>query len=322
MLLVPKAHISTVARLGALGAALFGGTAVGGFQSREAASPPLADAHVHLSLGSVDALERLAGAGVTVVRDCGGDMKQLTRWRDEIAAGTRRGPKIFLAGPLLDGPKPGATFRLTIRTPEDAVRAVDSLAGRVDFLKTHNAIPPEAFFALVRRARERGLKVAAHLPVGVPAWTAAEAGVGSIEHAAESLASSPIYAGVAKDVNAAMDWWRSPDGDAAIRRLAASRVTVVPTLVRYESMINTPATAEARSGRAELMPKLIDLVGRLHRAGVPLLAGSDLDGIPGGRAPETGPAREVQLLEAAGLSAAEAREAASPAALERWFRER
>ena len=81
------------------------------------------------------------------------------------------------------------------------MRAVDSLAGRVDFLKTHNAIPPEAFFALVRRARERGLKVAAHLPVGVPAWTAAEAGVGSIEHrTAESLASSPIYAGVAKDV--------------------------------------------------------------------------------------------------------------------------
>ena len=148
MLLISKVHISTIARLGALGAALFGGTAVGGFQSREAASPPLADAHVHLSLGSVDALERLAGAGVTVVRDCGGDMKQLMRWRDEIAAGTRRGPKIFLAGPLLDGPKPGATFRLTIRTPEDAVRAVDSLAGRVDFLKTHNAIPPEAFFAL------------------------------------------------------------------------------------------------------------------------------------------------------------------------------
>ena len=135
------------------------------------------------------------------------------------------------------------------------MRAVDSLAGRVDFLKTHNTIPPEAFFALVRRARERGLKVAAHLPVGVPAWTAAEAGVGSIEHAAESLATSPVYAGVAKDGNAAMDWWRSPDGDAAIRRLAASRVTVVPTLVRYESMINTPATAEARSGRAELMAK-------------------------------------------------------------------
>ena len=109
MLLISKVHISTIARLGALGAALFGGTAVGGFQSREAASPPLADAHVHLSLGSVDALERLAGAGVTVVRDCGGDMKQLTRWRDEIAAGTRRGPKIFLAGPLLDGPKPGAS---------------------------------------------------------------------------------------------------------------------------------------------------------------------------------------------------------------------
>jgi hypothetical protein len=96
----------------------------------------------------------------------------------------------------------------------------------------------------------------------------------------------------------------------------------VPTLVRYEFMIDAPATAEARSARAAVMPKLIDLVGRLHRAGVPLLVGSDLNGIAGGRAPETGPAREVQLLEAAGLSAAEAREAASPTALERWFRQR
>jgi hypothetical protein len=84
-----KVHISTIARLGALGAALFSATGVGGFQSSEAASPPLADAHVHSSLGSVDALERLASAGVTVVRDCGGDMEELTRWRDEIAAGTR-----------------------------------------------------------------------------------------------------------------------------------------------------------------------------------------------------------------------------------------
>ncbi len=36
---------------------------------------------------------------------------------------------------------------------------------------------------------------------------------------------------------AAMDWWRSPDGDAVIRRLAASRVTVEPTLVRDQSTI-------------------------------------------------------------------------------------
>ena len=48
---ISKAHVTTIPRLGAIGAALFGGTAVGGFQSREAVSPPLADAHVHLSLG-------------------------------------------------------------------------------------------------------------------------------------------------------------------------------------------------------------------------------------------------------------------------------
>ena len=280
----------------------------------------LADAHVHLSLSSAGALERLADAGVVVVRDCGGDLEQLTRWRDDVSAGRRRGPKIFVSGPLLDGPKEGAQFRLTVTTPEEAIRAVDSLAGRVDFIKTHNAIPPEAFLAVVHRARERGLKVAAHLPVGVPAWSAAEAGVGSIEHAAESLLSSPIYSGDVKDPNAAMGWWESPAGDAAIRRLATTGVTVVPTLVRYEAAISMAATPELRAARAAVLPRLIALVGRLHKAGVPLLVGSDLVGIPGGPAPETGPAREIQLLEQAGLSAAEARAAASPEAVERWFR--
>lgn len=279
----------------------------------------LADAHVHLSLSSSGALERLADTSVVVVRDCGGDLEQLTRWRDDVGAGRRRGPKIFLSGPLLDGPKEGAQFRLTVTTPEEAIRAVDSLAGRVDFIKTHNAIPPEAFLAVVRRARERGLKVAAHLPVGVPAWTAAEAGVGSIEHAAESLLSSPIYSGDVKDPNAAMGWWESPAGDAAIRRLAATGVTVVPTLVRYEAAISMAATPELRAARAAVLPRLIALVGRLHKAGVPLLVGSDLAGIPGAPAPETGPSREIQLLEQAGLSAAEARAAASPEAVERWF---
>jgi hypothetical protein len=98
------------------------------------------------------------------------------------------------------------------------------------------------------------------------------------------------------------------------------RVTVVPTLVRYEAAISMAATPELRAARAAVLPRLIALVGRLHKAGVPLLVGSDLVGIPGGPAPETGPAREIQLLEQAGLSAAEARAAASPEAVERWFR--
>ncbi|MGH9162648.1 MAG: Fic family protein [Vicinamibacteraceae bacterium] len=71
----------------------------------------LADAHVHLSAGLADHLDRLSAHGITVARDCGGDVDQLLRWRAEIAAGTRRGPRLLIAGPALDGPKPDAEHR-------------------------------------------------------------------------------------------------------------------------------------------------------------------------------------------------------------------
>lgn len=280
-----------------------------------------ADAHVHLSLGVAADLDSLLANGITVVRDCGGDARQLLKWRAEVAAGTRRGPRLFVSGPILDGPKPEAAHRITVRTPVEANAAVDSLAKLgVDFVKTHNAIPPDAFFAVIRRARLRGLRVAAHLPRGVPAWVAADSGVGSIEHAAESLVASPIYAGLAADAEGALRWWESAAGVSALQRIARSGVTIVPTLVRYEASIAAASTPELRDGRAALMPRLLRLVGAAHRAGIPLLAGSDLVGLPGALPPWRGPDREIELLIAAGLTHEAATAAASPRALESWFR--
>jgi len=283
----------------------------------------LADAHAHLSYEDSSKLDSLVARGITAVRDCGGDLSVLSRWRAEIAAGTRRGPRLYIAGPVLDGPKPDARYRLTVRTAAEAERAVDSLAALgVDFIKTHNAIPPEAFFAVLRRARVHRLKVAAHLPRGVPAWVAADSGAGSIEHMAESVLASPIYAGIARDPEAAVRWWASPAGDSMIAHLARTGVTVTPTLVRYEATLGMAPTPEVREARARLLPELIKLTGRLHRAGVPLLTGSDLVGVPPGTAPRDGIAREVELLQAAGLRPAEARAASSAAALAEWFHPR
>ncbi len=273
------------------------------------------DAHTHLSMYGPDALDSLAAHGVVAVRDLGGDLEVSLRWRAELASGTRRGPRLYTAGAILDGPKQaGGTPRWTIRTPEEAERAVDSLAARhVDFIKTHNGLAPSTYFAVLRRAHQRHLRVASHLPRGVPAWTAADSGVGSLEHAAESMLASPIYAGYATTVDEAMAWWRSAAGDSMLTHLAVAHagLAITPTLALYAANVDRPLTEAERAGRRAVLTFLLELTGRMHRAGIPLLAGSDVSTrAPENVVPGASLRTELEWLERAGLSPAEARAAA------------
>ena len=270
------------------------------------------DAHTHLSWYGPAALDSLLAYGVTSVRDCGGDAVQLKQWRDEIAAGKRRGPHIYFAGPQLDGPKTPMTHRVAVLTPAEAVRAVDSLADLgVDFIKTHNAIPRAAYFAVLREARRRGLKVASHLAVGIPAWEAADSGASSLEHAAESIVVSPMYAGYVKDLDGALRWWRTPAGDSAIAHLARTGVAVTPTLVAYHYWIADSRSPAESIGRTRVYELQEELTLRLHRAGVPILVGSDFAETTWGPHPGKGVLEEMDLLVHAGLTRQEALAAAT-----------
>ena len=276
------------------------------------------DAHTHLSWYGEEALDRLTANGIVAVRDCGGDVKQLKQWREEIESGRRKGPRIYFSGPALDGPK-NSSSRMVVTTPEEARHAVDTLARLgVDFIKTHSAIPPEAYFAVLDQSRRYNLRVASHLPRSVPAWKAADAGVGSIEHAAESLLVSPIYAGYAKDVDEAMTWWRSADGDAAIAHLARTGVAVTPTLVAYEAFTEKRRGTSAYEPRRHVLAFLVELTGRLHRGGVTLLAGSDFASPDAPLLPGIALLRELALLQQAGLTGSEAY-AAAGANVSRWI---
>jgi len=74
------------------------------------------------------------------------------------------GPHIIRAGPFVDGPKEGVSNRLTVRTPDQARQAVHQLRAQgVDFIKVHNALPPEAFFTLMDEARKEHIPVAVQL---------------------------------------------------------------------------------------------------------------------------------------------------------------
>jgi imidazolonepropionase-like amidohydrolase len=113
--------------------------------------PGLIDMHTHVSKTRASGLAWLVAAGVTTVRDMGGDHDELLRWRSEIAAGQRVGPRLRIAGPYLESGhnaarqhatpvsemvEPVERTRLGVATPADAERIVAAVAARgVDHLK-------------------------------------------------------------------------------------------------------------------------------------------------------------------------------------------
>lgn len=281
------------------------------------------DAHTHLTWWGPDALDSLVKYGVVGVRDLGSDAYTLAKWRDEIARGARRGPMIFFAGGQIDGPKESTQWRTIVTTEAQARRAVDSLADiGVSFIKVHSKLKPELFFVVLRQARARGLRVAAHLPEGVPAWVAADSGVGSLEHMAESIMVSPMYAGYAKTLREALDWWRSPAGDTMITHLARTKVAVTPTLAAYQEWVREKGVPETtKAGRQRVLDFQMQLTGRFYRAGITILAGSDFADKDWTVVPGLTLREEVRLLEASGLTPQDARRAASTNIIE-WINRR
>jgi imidazolonepropionase-like amidohydrolase len=66
--------------------------------------PGLWDMHTHLSKARASSLAVLVAHGVTSVRDMAGEHEELLRWRREIQAGRRIGPRMLIAGPYLESP--------------------------------------------------------------------------------------------------------------------------------------------------------------------------------------------------------------------------
>ena len=112
------------------------------------------------------------------------------------------------------GRKRESANRLTVRTPEEARQAVRDLKAKgVDFIKVHNALPPDAFFALMDEARKEHIPVAVHLPKGVSSAEASDAGVASLEHI-ETVNESALWrkGATAKTVEQAVDENLGPAG--------------------------------------------------------------------------------------------------------------
>jgi imidazolonepropionase-like amidohydrolase len=268
--------------------------------------------HGHLTDATEDALSLLLINGVTGVRDLGGDLALIDRWRSQIDAGTLAGPRVVRAGPFVDGPKEGVTNRLTVTTPHQARQAVQQLrASGVDFIKVHNALPREAFFALMEEARAVHLPVAVHLPSGVSSAEASDAGAASLEHI-ETINESAIWGPGATitTIAEALDANLGPAGQSLFNHLARNGTWYVPTLIAYErGFVLWTEDPEALSPRLDAHRKHIELVRMMHSAGVQIMAGSDFS--DWGMVPGVDLHNELALLVEAGFSPMEALQAAT-----------
>jgi imidazolonepropionase-like amidohydrolase len=146
--------------------------------------PGLVDMHCHLTFNQELPLELFLLNGVTTVRDPGGAVMLQRLMRERVQAGERLGPRILIAGELLDGNPPvWPEHTHMVDTPERGVAAVHHLAAQgVNCVKIYNHVPPDVLAVVIAAARELGLPVIGHVPRRMSMLQAIRAGVNGLEH--------------------------------------------------------------------------------------------------------------------------------------------
>jgi imidazolonepropionase-like amidohydrolase len=317
--------------------------------------PGLWDMHVHLSDASAaDAshyiLPQFVANAVTGVRDMGGDLKVIDTLRVEVHGGKTVGPRILRCGPFVDGPKEGATDRLTVRSEAEARDAVRSLKrDGVDFIKVHNGISRQPFFALADEAKKEGIPFCVHLPRSISISEATSAGAKSIEHMETFLESAlrqrKLPGKTVEEAISAVDAeYTNETGAKLFSQFRKNRTWVDPTLIEYFNFAHEGEDAFLHDPRMKYVPKslmtfweknfplptslattklavrqtvfdrLSKLVGEIHAAGVGMIAGTDLGAR--GVFPGSSLHDELILLVKAGLTPMDALQCATRNAAE------
>lgn len=213
--------------------------------------PGLIDAHAHVARWS---LSRYLAFGVTTVRDLGGQQDSIIALHEEVSLGSIRSPRLFIAGAVIDGAPASNADATEVGDADAARRAVDERTrADIPVIKVYVRITQPLLRAIIDEASAFNLPVDAHLGL-VDAVTAAKMGVKGIEHLTgipEAIGpAEPFYAAQRKSYYEG--WtrfersWAGLDSTALARvagELAATGVTLVPTLVLHEtwSRLDDPA---------------------------------------------------------------------------------
>ena len=273
--------------------------------------PGLFDMHTHEDAWN-SALQ-IAG-GVTSSRDMGNDNAYLARLKGDIAGGRAIGPHIEPAG-YIEGEGPFASRGgFVVASVAEAENAVDWYAERgFRQVKLYNSIKPEWAGPIAAYAHSRGLRVSGHVPAFSRSERVVREGYDELQHINQlmlNFVSDPdTDSRTIVRFNLVGDRARNLDLDSKAVRdfiaLLAERQTVIDaTLATFEGTWNQkpgdmdPSLAavadhvpfatqrawrnnstDVSGGKLERYraswQRMLQFVGRLHAAGVPLVAGTD-----------------------------------------------
>ena len=297
--------------------------------------PGLFDMHGHISewQGGLH-----LAAGVTTVRDMGNDNKTLQQLMTDERNGRRLSPSIVAAG-FLEGESPmSARNGFVISDLAGAKKAVDWYAKNgYPQIKIYNSFPKDILRDTVSYAHSKDMRVSGHIPVFLRAQDALDAGYDEIQHINQVLLNFLVedttdtrtlerFYLPAKRI-ADMNFDAKPVQDL-IARLSRDQIAIDPTLTAFDFIRHRAGQmSPAYAAVAEHMPpdvlrgfrvaefdipddatharynksydKMVEFVGRMYKAGVPILAGTD--GFAGFTLQ-----RELELYVKAGMTPAQA----------------
>jgi imidazolonepropionase-like amidohydrolase len=288
----------------------------------------------------------LVSYGITTVRDMGAPLDDIVRLRASSASGTLVGPRIFIAGPLLEGPvRIKMALIVDLFSEQEARDEVKLLKQRnVDYIEVDTTLTPELYRAVADEARRQRLRLVGHIPAEVAASSIVQANQGNVEHLGGRFLNILIACSrdedyfneqVRKtydDLLAAAREKRQGDepqfkagfddrllatfdeekAHELFRLYARHGVAQTPTLYVLKTLWETNKENHNLTDRdleagTEIFAKDLQLVGQMKKSGVLILAGTDGPYSEGGAALHS----ELELLVQAGLTPQQAIQSAT-----------
>ncbi len=285
--------------------------------------PGLWDMHAHYA--QVEWGPIYLASGITTVRDVGNQFTFLLGARQALNRDHGLGPRLLSAG-IIDGDGPNAIGLSRAGTPADGVAWVQRYhdAG-LEQIKVYSSLPEDVLRAITAEAHRLGMTVTGHIPQGLDGYQGVNDGMDQINHI------TYIRGMMRARGDTTPLTMESPEARRAVAFLAEHHTVIDPTVALFElyshpesqpvsafepgiekvapeiapSLTHTGVAPDRAARAATQFKELIAIIGALHAAGVPIMAGTD-QGVPGYTLH-----RELELYVQAGFTPMEAIQAAT-----------